>query len=92
MTAPLDTWCFTALTPLCDNCGERHLDARLDPNDPDDCDPGCDWNMLAGTAGPRCPSCSNLNPNCDDEFHEPRHPADNPRFLTSDRIGFSVSA
>jgi hypothetical protein len=89
MTAPLDTWRFCALTPLCDNCGERHLD--MSDGDPDG-DPGCDWDMLAGTAGPRCPSCSNLNPHCDDEFHEPRHPADNPRFLTSDRIGFSVSA
>lgn len=31
-------------TPECETCASRHHDARVDPSDPDDCDPGCDWD------------------------------------------------
>ena len=40
----------------CDSCGERHPDLRRGP---DDCDPGCDWDAMAGN--PTTPVVSHAN-------------------------------
>lgn len=40
----------------CDECGERHVDLSRGP---DDCDPGCNWDRLAGN--PTTPAFSRVN-------------------------------